>query len=83
MEEKTVHERILMLQLWVQSEILAIVAGKCLINNYVVSSAALFLEREEGIYRKSRINAKLVKDVLKCLKKSDVFDSMSVMMQMI
>lgn len=83
MEEKTVHERILMLQLWVQLEILAIVAGKCLINNYVVSFAALFLEREEGIYRKSRINAKLVKDVLKCLKKSDVFDSMSVMMQMI
>lgn len=66
-----------------QSEILDIVAGKCLTKSDVVSSAALSLEREEGIYRKFRINAKLVKDVLKYLKKSDIFDSMSVMMPMI
>lgn len=49
----------------------------------MVSSAALSLEREEGIYRKRSINAKLGKDVLKCLKKSDIFDSMSATMQMI
>lgn len=66
-----------------QSEILDIVAEKCLINSDVISSAALSLEREEGIYRKFRINAMLLKDVLKYLRKSDIFDGMSVMMQII
>lgn len=42
---------------------------------------ALSLEREEGINRKYRENGKLVKDVLKCLNNSDIFDTMSVMMQ--
>lgn len=55
-----------------------IVAGKRLINSDVVSFAALSLERQEGIYRKFRINATLMKDVLKLLEKSDIFDSMNV-----
>lgn len=46
-------------------------------------SAALSLERVKGIYSKFRINNKFVKDLSKPLKKSDTFDSMSGMMQMI
>jgi len=65
-----------------QSEILDIVVGKCLVNIDVLWAGAFLLEREKGIYRKFRINTKLVKEVLKCLKRSDMFDNMSVMMQM-
>lgn len=38
-------------------------------------SPALSLEREEGMHRKYRENSKLVKDVLKCLNNSDLFDT--------
>lgn len=34
-----------------------------------------------GIYRKFRVNGKLVKDVLKCLNNSGIFNTMSVMIQ--
>lgn len=66
-----------------KTEILDIVPGKCLIKSDAVSSAALSLKREEGIHSKFMKNTKFVKDILKCLKKLDTFDSMSVIMQMI